>query len=273
MTWYDTVVSMDYVLGLVLLAPFIGAFLCALTRDRARNVLAVLFSGLTFVLSLGLALFALDDVSVAVYPRDAANLVFLSADALSLLMAMVISGIGVLVMLYTAGYAPTRSFGLSESETDNEDRADSGEAEDVLDTENHQDWLMLGMAGAMGIFLAGNYLTMFIAFLLTAFTCWRLHLMVLTPAATRAARIFSLAALGATVTWLAGLLVMYTATPGSSFLFSDIGSLPVVYAEIAIGLFGITALILAAQLPFLGWIVKAARRIFPPTRSSTPAPW
>ncbi|MFO7947594.1 MAG: proton-conducting transporter membrane subunit [Armatimonadota bacterium] len=263
MNVYGTVVSMDHVLGLTLLAPFVGAFLCALTRDRARNVLAVLFSGLTFVLALGLALFALDDVSVAVYPRGAANLVFLSADALSLLMAVVVSGLALLVTLYAAGYTPVWGLGPAKSEGSDEEANEDSEAEAETGTENHQDWLMLAVAGALGIFLAGNYLTMFIAFLITAFTAWRLSLMVLTPESARAARIFSLAALGATLTWLAGLLVMYTAPQGSSFLFSDISSLPVVYAEIVTGLFGITALILAAQLPFLGWIVKAAEADIP----------
>lgn len=253
MNVYGHVVAVDQLLAATLLVPFIGAFLCGLTRERIRDILAVLFSGLTLLLGLLLAYSVPGLTEAPAYPRMDTSLLYISADTLSALLAVVTAGVAVFVTIYAAGYRPLQA--LNDQPAGNEHSS-----EEIVPQRDgsRQDWLMLGMAGALGVFLAGNLATMLIFLLVLAFAAWRLTVAVRTPAAAGAGRVFALAALGVAVTWLAGLGVMYAGSTAPGFEFSAISELPVVYAEVTVVLFGVAALICSAQLPFLGWIVKAA---------------
>ncbi|MCS7283249.1 MAG: putative monovalent cation/H+ antiporter subunit A [Anaerolineae bacterium] len=221
---------------LALLAPMV----VRLTRGKAGWVLALLPAGLTVYFARYLELVAAGETVAVSYPWVPSLRVSLSfyLDGLSLLMALLICGIGTLVVIYAGSYLKGHShlgrFYL---------------------------YLLMFMASMLGLVLADNGLTMFIFWELTSLTSFLLIGFEHEREAARAAALQALLVTGAGgLALLAGLVLLgqVGGSPEFSTLLKGgraIQSHPLYLPILLLVLAG--AFTKSAQFPFHFWLPGA----------------
>ncbi len=231
-------------IALALLAGFAGALLAPLAARRlgrwAGWVLAALPAGLTlYFASLVPQAAGGSPASLCINWVEALGVSFcLRADSLGLLMALLITGIGTLVVVYAGGYL----------------KGDAGLGRLYA-------WILAFMASMLGVVLADNLLFLFVFWELTSFTSFMLIGFQHDDSEARAAALQALLVTGGGgLALLAGLVLLGMA--GGTFQISELVSQS---ARIQASPLFIPALVLvligaftkSAQFPFHFWLPNA----------------
>ncbi len=231
-------------IALALLAGFAGALLAPLAARRlgrwAGWVLAALPAGLTlYFASLVPQAAGGSPASLCINWVEALGVSFcLRADSLGLLMALLITGIGTLVVVYAGGYL----------------KGDAGLGRLYA-------WILAFMASMLGVVLADNLLFLFVFWELTSFTSFMLIGFQHDDSEARAAALQALLVTGGGgLALLAGLVLLGMA--GDTFQISELVSQsariqasPLFMPALVLVLIG--AFTKSAQFPFHFWLPNA----------------
>lgn len=234
--------------GLILLLPLIGGAIAATQRGRRADVVAVLFAAAPLVALVMLAdlflrtgeegrLFAQWDVMSWLGGR-AGGLGFL-VDGLTVLMLIVVLGVGLLVVLFSAEYL---------SPQNREHATTNGKG-------RYYFWLMLFISSMAGLALAPNLLQMFIFWELTTICSWALISHYDNEKSVAAGyKALVLTSVGG-LCFVIALLLIYQIVP--NFEFRALGLLTPRRAVVVFLLLLVAAWAKAAQVPFYTWLPDA----------------
>ncbi|MGA8943954.1 MAG: hydrogenase 4 subunit D [Thermoactinomyces sp.] len=235
---------MFYLFISLISVPFLGALLVAPLRRRAADGVAALISGATLLIAI-MAIFRSFGSSWHYITGDMPwlslrePLIGIQVDALSQLLLIVITAVGFLVVLYSAGYM---------SEWNKEHPTQSGKG-------RYYFFLLLFIGSMVGLVLSPDFLQLFIFWELTTLCSWALISYYGTKESVSAGFKALVITHAAGLFFLAALLIIYYYT--NSFAFEAIAELSGSVKTMVIIFLLIAAWGKAAQFPFFTWLPTA----------------
>lgn len=234
--------------GLILLFPLVGAVLAATQRGRRADVVAGVFAAACLLaLVLLIDLFLRAEAGERLVARwdllpwlgGQAGTVGFLVDGLSIIMLIVVLGVGLLVVLFSADY-------LGPGNREHATQDGKG---------RYYFWLMLFITSMAGLALAPNLLQIFIFWELTTVCSWALISHYGTKKSLAAGhKALVITGVGG-LCFLVALLLVYQVAP--SFEFAALGLLTPRRLVVVFLLLLIAAWAKAAQLPFFTWLPDA----------------
>jgi proton-translocating NADH-quinone oxidoreductase chain N len=227
----------ETILGLLICAPLLGAFLlplASLISESFRNVLALAFMGVSVLCGALLLPAVAGGGSVSIDLPLAIGSTLFYADALAVFMALVSASVGAVIVVYSFGY--------------------------IRDYENRNEYylmVLLFLGSMMGLVFSRNLIYLFLFWEITAFTCWRLIGFFREPKIVlRADKAFLITVFGALM-MLVGFLFIYAET--GSF---DLGVIKQAFAgrtvpNLAVFFILVGILSKSATLPLHTWLPDA----------------
>lgn len=235
---------MLYLFMALVSVPFLGALLVAPLRRRTADGVAALFTGATLLIAI-MAIFRSFGSS---WHYTFGKMPWLSlresifgirVDALSQLLLIVITAVGFLVVLYSAGY-------MSEWNKEHPTQAGKG---------RYYFFLLLFIGAMVGLVVSSNFLQLFIFWELTTLCSWALISYYGTKDSVSAGFKALVITHAAGLFLLAALLIIYHYT--HSFKFDAIAELSGSVKTMVIIFLLIAAWGKAAQFPFFTWLPTA----------------
>ncbi len=227
----------EIVLGVLIVAPLLGAFLlpaASLVSERFRNALALAMVAVSILCGIVLLPLVNAGASISIsLPLGLGGTLFY-ADALAVFMALVSSGVGSVIVVYSFGY--------------------------IRHYENRNEYylmVLLFLGSMMGLVFSRNLIYLFLFWELTAFTCWRLIGFFREPRIVlKADKAFLVTVFGALM-MLVGFLYIFADT--GSF---DLGRIKEAYAgrtapSLAVFFILVGILSKSATLPLHTWLPDA----------------
>ena len=237
---------MVVILSLLVVLPVFGAAVVAGLRPRAIRVLATITALITLGLSIWAVVHVFPGTSEAVFGKmpwikglEKVALFGVLIDPLSSLMLIVITGIGVLVVLYSTSYMSDRNreHDLSEG---------SG---------RYYFWLLVFMGAMAGVAISPNLLQLFIFWELTTLCSWALISHTQEEKALRAGFKALIVTHVGGLFFLIALFILFIAT--RSFSFTALNELSPGLRNLVFLFLLIAAWAKAAQIPFHTWLPDA----------------
>ncbi len=235
---------MLYLFMILISVPFLGALLVAPLRRRVADGVAAFFSGATLLIAI-MAIFRSFDSSWHYRIGDMPwlsmreSLFGIRVDALSQLLLIVITAVGFLIVLYSAGY-------MSEWNKEHPTQAGKG---------RYYFFLLLFIGSMVGLVLSPNFLQLFVFWELTTLCSWALISYYGSKESVSAGFKALVITHAAGLFLLAAMLVIYHYT--HSFAFGAIAELPGSVKTMVIIFLLIAAWGKAAQFPFFTWLPTA----------------
>lgn len=235
---------MFYLIIALLSVPFIGALLVAPLRQRAADGVAAAFSGAALVVAITVITRSFGDS----WHHMTGGMPWLSLreplfgiqiDALSELLLIAVTGVGFLIVVYSAGY-------ISEWNKEHPTQAGKG---------RYYFFLLLFIGAMVGLVLSPNLLQLFIFWELTTLCSWALISYYGTKESVSAGYKALLITHAAGLFFIAALLIMYHYT--HSFGFDAIAQLPAPVKMTVIIFLLVAAWGKAAQFPLFTWLPTA----------------
>jgi len=227
----------EIVLGVLIAAPLLGAFLlpaASLVSEHFRNALALAMVAVSVLCGIVLLPLVSAGASIAIsLPLGLGGILFY-ADSLAVFMALVSSGLGSVIVVYSFGY--------------------------IRHYDNRNEYylmVLLFLGSMMGLVFSRNLIYLFLFWEVTAFTCWRLIGFFREPRIVlKADKAFLVTVFGALM-MLVGFLYIFADT--GSF---DLGRIKQAYAgraapSLAVFFILVGILSKSATLPLHTWLPDA----------------
>lgn len=234
--------------GLILVLPLAGAVIASVLRGRKADATAGVFTAaaLAALIALINAVMAAPGEGRLVAEWDVlswlggrAGAAGFLVDGLTLLMLIVVLGVGLLVVLFSADYLSPDN--REHATTDSKGR--------------YYFWLMLFIFSMAGLAMAPNLLQMFIFWEMTTICSWALIAHYDTRRAVAAGYKALVLTSAGGLCFLLALLLIYQVTP--DFRFAVLAALPPRRAMVVLFLLLLAAWAKAAQLPLYTWLPEA----------------